>query len=184
MRRFALFILLLIIGAACSPIMVTTHYEKTTSFHQYKSFKFYGWPKMQDDRITDEDRKLVEDAVKENLAKKGWVYNQDTADVVVSLFILLDVKTGYDTYRSHYGTGAYGGFYDPYYGWFGYNARGPSSYEQHEYTEGSLIIDMFDTATQKQLWQGVGTDYIDRRANNRRKYIYKHVNKVLNKLPL
>ncbi|HUH38502.1 MAG TPA: DUF4136 domain-containing protein [Spongiibacteraceae bacterium] len=93
----------------------------------------------------------IENAVREQMALLGVAETTpDKADIIVSYGVVTEEKTRvttypepmpYRCYRCGYG-GAWGG---------------ATAVDVHEYTQGTLVIDMINPQTKQVVWRGVGT---------------------------
>ena len=118
-------------------------------------------------------------AVDANLQAKGLrkVSGASDADVAVSYQISTKDNVQYNTINSGWG-GGYG-----YYGWG--MGMGTSTTYATTYTDGTLILGMFDVGTKKMVWQGTGTKTIDQGASaeKRTENINNAVAKILADFP-
>ncbi len=147
---------------SCSSIKVTSDYDKEADFTKYKTFEYYGWTEESDKILNRFQKERIEAAFGDEFAKRGLKYVKDGGDIVVSLFIVVDKKTSTTAYTNHYGTGGYGyggmGWYGGYGMGYGGMGMGTSTthYSENDYLEGTLVVDVFDKATKKMIWQSVG----------------------------
>jgi hypothetical protein len=104
----------------------------------------------------------------------------------VSLFIVVDQKTSYTSYTDHYGFGAYGGMYGPRYGYYGGGMPMGSTTQtvENDYLEGTLIVDVFDVNTKKQIWQGIGKKTINENTKDRERAINEAVSAIMWHFPI
>jgi len=161
--------------SACSSISVTADWDKTVDFNSYKTYSYYGWAKESDKILNPFDKERIEQAFSDEFDKRGIQYVESGGDLVVSLFIVIDQKTGVTAYTDHYGTGGYG-YYSPW-GWgAGYST---TSYHEYDYLVGTLVCDVFDHSTKKLIWQGVGSGTIDDNPNKRDRNIPKSVAQIM-----
>jgi hypothetical protein len=149
--------------AGCSSLQTSFDYDKEADFTKYKTFEYYGWAENSDAILTRFDKERIEKAFGDEFRKRGFTFVQDgSADAVVSLFIVVDQKTGVNAYTDHYG-GGYGGYYGygygPGWGW-GYGSS-TTTYQEYDYLVGTLVVDVFDREEKKLIWQGVGSGTVD-----------------------
>ena len=159
-----LFLSLIFLGA-CSSIKVTSDYDKEADFTKYKTYEYYGWAEESDKILNRFQKERIESAFGDEFAKRGLKFVEGGGDMVVSLYVVVDKKTSTTAYTNHYGTGGYGygggGWYGGYgmgYGG-GYGGMGGTStttYSENDYLEGTLVVDVFDKAEKKMIWQSVG----------------------------
>ncbi|MBT8296956.1 MAG: DUF4136 domain-containing protein [Maribacter sp.] len=191
MKNYIYLILLAFLMTACgSSVSVTSDYDKTADFSKYKTFTYYGWADKSDQLLTDFDKERIERAFQSEFASRGWTVNQTNGDAIVSLYIVVDQKTSFNSYTDHYNTGMYGGMYDPIYG-YGYGrgmgmgmGTSTTTTTQHDYEVGTLIVDVFDAQTKKQVWQGIGKKTISENKSKREERITEAVAKIMEAFPV
>ena len=157
-----LFLSLIILGA-CSSIKVTSDYDKEADFTKYKTFEYYGWAEESDKILNRFQKERIESAFGDEFAKRGLKYVKEGGDMVVSLYVVVDKKTSTTAYTNHYGTGGYGYGGGGWYGGYGMGYGGgmgmgtsTTTYSENDYLEGTLVVDVFDKAEKKMIWQSVG----------------------------
>ena len=165
MKRISiLFVFSLLVLGGCNSVKVTSDYDKSVDFSKYKTFEYYGWAKNSDQILNRFDKERLEAAFGKEFAKRGLKYVEEGGDLVVSLFIVVDKKTDYTAYTDYYNMGGWG--YGPGWGWYsGWGGPGMTTattrYSQNDYLEGTLVVNVFDKATKKLIWQSVGSKVID-----------------------
>lgn len=175
-----LFILFL---SSCASVNVLSDYDRQTDFKEYKSYAFYktGIDKAQ---ISDLDKKRILRAIETEMDSLGFV-KSDKPDILVSIFtnerVEVDVYNGYG-YGYGWGRGwpGYYGYYNPYFWGPGYYGNNVSTR-----TEGSLYIDLIDTAKKELVWQGrgVGTLNSTKNIEKKEKRIRQFVSQILQQYP-
>ncbi len=178
--------------SGCSTLKVTYDYDKKVDFNQFKTYQFYGWAKGSEQNINSLDRERVEDAFVKELKKRGLTYTKENGDLVISLFFVTKEKT--ETTANTTGVGAYGGAYGGYYGgYYGYGPHwgwGPgftystTTYTQHEYKEGTLIVNVFDAKAKKLIWEGIATGALKEKPEGREDRIRNAVSKIMENYPV
>ncbi len=136
--------------AGCSGISYNHDFDPAVDFTKYKT---YTWmevaePGQQRPRgMSELVEKRIVAAIDENLASKGYT-KQATGptDFVVHFVVTTQEKVDFNTYYSGWG----------YYGWYG-----SSQVVADQYTEGTLVIDVFDSGTKGLAWRGTATGTID-----------------------
>lgn len=58
-----------------------------------------------------------------------------------------------------------------------------TTFNSYDYVDGSLIIDIVSSKTQKLIWQGIGNAQIDSRPDNPEEFIAASVKKILAGFP-
>jgi len=187
MKNILLIFIFLLFLASCSSLKVYTDSDKTVDFSQFKTFSLYPWDYKHGYQINDYDKGTILNAIKTEMSAKGYKFQKEEGDLVISIFITLDNVTSYDAYTNHYGGWAgYGGGWG-YYG-FGYGyGYGPgystTTVTENNYQEGTLIIDIFNAADKKLIWQGIGSKEVQTDLDKRDQQLPKNVGKILASFP-
>lgn len=179
----ALVLLSAILLSGCSSIQVTYDYDKTVDFTNYKTYQFYGWAKDSDKILTDFNKKRFEAATAFELEKRGLRYVQSGGDLMVSLFIVVDDKTGVTAYTNTIGAGPYGTYgYGYPWGWgYGYTT---TTYHEYDYQVGTLVVDIFDTQRKELIWQGVGSKTLEKDPGNSERNINRALAEIMYYYPV
>ncbi len=189
MKNYIYFILLAVLTTACgSGVSVTSDYDKSVDFSTYKDFTYYGWADNTDQILTGFDKERIESAFQNEFANRGWNVTKENGDAIVSLFIVVDKKTSYDSYTNHYNDGMYGGMYSSRYGYgYGYDpgfGTSTTTTTQRDYLVGTLIVDVFDAKTKKHIWQGIGKKTISENTSKREERIEAGVAEIMKAFPV
>lgn len=142
--------LLLVSGLlACSTVAVSTDYDSTANFGQYKTFSF-----MPMGKINSITAGRIESAITRALQGKGLQKASGTGDLQVSVQARRSqekviTSTGYGWGR----------------GWRG----GMGTTWVQNVPVGTLIVDLVDAGANKLVWRGTATDTIDRSSTGREK---------------
>ena len=151
-------------------------YDKEVDFTQYKTIEYLGWSKGSEALLNDLEKERIETAFAGEFTKRDLEIVEDNADLVVSLFLVLDQKTTRTAYTNHYG----GGFYRGYYGY----GNSTTTIHDYDYTARTLIIDVFDAKTKRLVWQGIGKGTVDENPQTAEKRIPQTVAKIMEKFPI
>lgn len=166
--------------AACgSGIQTNTDFDPAVDFGSYGSYMWVDAAGTEGAGAapTGLVDQRIRAAVDANLQAKGLRKMSSGAGLAVSYQISLKDNVQYNTINSGWG-GGYG-----YYGWG--MGMGTSTTYATTYTDGSLILGMFDVGTRKMVWQGTGTKTIDPEASaeKRTETINNAVAKILEDFP-
>jgi len=177
--------LVILLGSACSGVKVTSDKDSSVDFSKYKTFEYYGWAEESDKILNRFDKERIEKAFGNEFAKRGWKYVESGGDAVVSLFIVVDTKTQTNAYTEHYNSGPYGPRWGYGYG-YGYGGMSTSTttYSESEYKVGTLVVDVFDKADQKLIWQSVGNGTVDENPDKRERNIPKVAAMIMKPFPI
>ena len=180
MKFLALIALATFIGS-CSPVKVVVDLDKTHDFSEYTTYSFLGWQDDSDKILNDFDRKRLRDAFKSEFKSRGLEFVEESGDMAVSLFIVVDQKTSITAYTDYYGSGGYG--YGRFRGGWG-GGYASTSYTESDYLEGTLVMDVFDGQSKDQVWQGIATGTVTENPERREKTIPKSVSELMKQFPV
>jgi len=143
---------------------------------------YYGWAENSENVLKEFDRQRIEGAFAMEFLERGIQLKQSGGDIVVSLFIVLDQKTGTTAYTNHYGGYGGGWGYYPTWGWgAGYTT---TTYHDYDYIDGTLLIDVFDAETKNLIWQGVVSGEMDGNQNMSDENIERVTKELMKNYPI
>jgi hypothetical protein len=170
--------------SSCSGLTVISDLDKSVDFAQYKTFEYYGWTDNSDQLLSPFDKERIEEAFgNEFLARDLKIVEKGQGELIVSLYIVTQQKTQTTANTTSMG-GGYGGYYGygPGYGWGG--GHSTTTYSDYDYTEGSLIVSVFDGEKEQLIWESAGKGTINENPKNREANIPKAVAKIMNEYPV
>jgi hypothetical protein len=163
---------LLVVLSACSSTKISYDYDQSADFSKYKTYAFTT--ATSELPLDDINKNRMINAVVSELALKGLT-KSDQPDVWVDLHLKTEKRVEATATTT-------GGGYR-----YGYGAVGMSTTQvsYDEYTDGSLFITLVDPATEKAVWQGVGTKTIEENSTpeQREKAINYAVKQILYNYP-
>ena len=171
MKYFITFIVgLFMIG--CSTLQVQHDYDENYDFTKVKTFSVVhnvkeGENTLLNDRITS--------ALQDVLNQKGYAYvDQDSADLIVVYHYGAKDKVDLQTDYQMVGIRRYG---------FGGTMIATTT--AYEYTEGTIVIDAYDTTKHKIVWRAVGTLEVEHQKTpqERKAYVHKIISEVMQAFP-
>jgi hypothetical protein len=175
--------LLLGLFYSCSPtVKVTTDYDHAANFSEYKTFAFYDL-KAQEGQINQLNVDRITKAIRAELISKGFTETTNNPDLKVNAVTILKNKTSVSANTDFYG---YGGMYRPYGYWGGGGAMmggANTTFNTYDYVDGSLVIDIVSSKTQKLVWQGIGNAEIDSKPDNPEEFVASSIKKILAGFP-
>lgn len=178
MKLFKLIPLLLLFAmASCSSVQVSTDYDNTVNFSQFKTYAFMkdGVDKIN---ISDLDKRRILKAIDEEMTAKGFSKSENP-DLLINLFT--DAKQIVNV-NSFYGGWGWGyGMYRPW-GWNPW-MMGPGYQSVSTSTQGILYIDVLKAANKELIWQGKGSGYLASKQSKKEERIKEFVSKVLETFP-
>lgn len=162
-------------------------YDKTIDFTKYNTYSFAGWQKNSDQLLNDLDKGRILAAFKEEFTARNMTLVTDNADVVVTLYFVIDNKTSTTAYTDFNGGMGYG--VGMYRGWgMGVGGVGMGSatttYSEDDYQVGTMVVDVYDGGTKKLAWQGTYQKTITTNTKKRAKNIPKAVKKLMKEYPV
>lgn len=162
--------LLFLIGC---DLKTTVDYDREADFSAVKT---YSWAGRQHPEVTDLTHKRILASVDQQLAFKGLKKVESDPDVYVTYHGDDNERTVVDTTHHGYGYGA------GWYGW-GYGGMSTSTSQVRTYTEGTLIVDIYDAGKKELIWRGTVTGTVSENPQKNEKNINKGVAKVFKKFP-
>jgi hypothetical protein len=176
-------IFLLVLLYSCSPtVKVTTDYDHSANFSEYKTFAVYDL-KAQEGQVNQLNVDRVTNAIRSEMIAKGFTESTSNPDLKVNAVSILKNKQSVTADTNFYG---YGGMYRPY-GYWGGGAMmggGSTTFNTYDYVDGSLVIDIVSAKTQKLVWQGIGNSQIDSKPDNPEEFIAGAIKKIMEGFPL
>jgi hypothetical protein len=140
---------------SCSPVTITTDYDRTVSFQKYKTYALSPAPKGQ--ALSPSSEAALRDTLRAEMTKKGLVEkNSGKPDLAIARHAFTQDKLSVHEYTDWgYGVGDYWPYgYGRYATWPG----APRTYvDVSQYTQGTLILDFVDTKSNKLVFRGTGT---------------------------
>lgn len=158
-------------------------YDKTVDFSKYKTYSFAGWQDGSDAILNDFDKKRIHDAFASEFSARGMEYVQSGGDAVVTLFITTADKVNTTAYTNYTGGMGYRGRWGYAYGGMGMGSA-TTTVSENEYTEGTLVVDIYDESSKNLIWQGLLTSTVQENPQKREKTIPKNVKKLMKKYPV
>jgi len=180
------FLFLLVFGlmiSSCSTVKVTASKDEKADFDTPKTFSMYPWDRQNDSIVSPIDKQTINNAIKEEMTSRGYKYVETGGDLTISVFVILNRKTAVTAYTDHYGPGYYYSpyVYGPYYPYGGGYSR--TTYEQHDYIEGTLLIDVLNTKEKKVIWQGKAVGEVKPHVADRSKNLNSTIHKMFTLYP-
>ena len=168
MKRYVANFLLLLACACVVLATVKTDYSHSADFGHYRT---YSWIKVSVEDPLWEDR--VTRAVDSQLSAKGWMKVPDGGDAAVAAYGSTRTQKTLQTWYEGFG----GGWH-----WHGFG-DGLATTTEEDTPVGTLMVDIFDSATQKLIWRGVATDTLSGKPEKDEKKMDKAVAEMFKKFP-
>jgi hypothetical protein len=147
---------------------VETDYDHSVNFNQYHT---YSWGHVHSADPFFEQR--IRDAVDHDLQEKGWQMVPAGGDVTLTAVAIKKNQAEYTTFYDGLG----GGW--RWHGWGG----GMATTMVEKVPVGTLIIDIYDAASQHLVWRGLAYDQLSGKPDKDTKKLEKAVDKLFDKFP-
>jgi hypothetical protein len=143
--------LLVVLGFAAAPAFaqkITIDYAHDFDFSTVKTFAYHATEESNaEDQLMDG---RIKDGIIGVLTQDGLKQVDSDPDIYVTYHLSSKDKTVYNTTSM-----GYGGWHGGWGGWGG--SMGSSTTTASTFTEGTLILDAYDSAEKKMIWRGTGT---------------------------
>ena len=151
-RTLGTVIVLVLAAAPALAQKVTIDYAHEFEFGAVKTFQYVDTAESNSTNPMMHDRIVA--MIKKELVEGGLTEVSDNPDILVTYHVTSEEQTTYTT--SNFG---YGGYWGGWGRWgYGYTpGLATSTTTARNYTEGTLIIDAYDSAEKKMIWRGTGT---------------------------
>ena len=164
-RSATIFVIGLLLAVSALAMEVRTDFDHHANFSQYKT---YSWAKVDTPDPLWNDR--VKEAVDRALTAKGFSQVPAGGDVSV---VAVGTTRAKPTLRT---------FYDGFDGWM-WGGFGNATTTVENYTEGTLVVDLFDTNTKHLIWRGSASDVLSGKPEKDEKKLEKAVSKMFEHFP-
>lgn len=167
--RYSIFVLTFFFFVSCSSIRVFSDHDSSVDFSKYKTFAYF---KTEIDlvKISDLDKRRILKELDAQMSSKG-LSKSETPDLLIG-FTTTAKEQIYVNNSQDWGWG-----FNP---WFW---GGPSFNSVSTRREGSLYINIIDTATKQLVWQGKGSGGIQENLKNRDERISLFIQEILVNYP-
>ena len=159
MKRLIFLAIVMITGASCSSVKISSDFDRTAGFSAYKTYSFTE--EALNLAVDDLNKKRLFTAIESELAAKGFTKSASNPDVLIDIKLKGEQKQT----ATATNTGGYG--YGYRYGWGGGFSTTTINYDT--YVDGTLFIDMIDTKKNQLVWQGRGTKTIEPDASEKKR---------------
>jgi len=180
-------VMIAVVLSACSSLKVTTDYDKSVDFTQFKTFEYYGWAAESDKILNQLEKERIEAAFGDEFKKRGLEYVESGGDLIVTLFVMTEDKTQYNATTTGMGYGGYGGYYGYGPGWGGPGmgmSMSTTTVSEYNYTVGTLVVDIYHASDEKLIWEGIGSGTVNSNPQKREKNTPKTVAAIMAPYPV
>ena len=194
MKKVILSLFVVLILSSCNTWKFTGEYDHEVDFTAYKTFGLLNWERQNDDQVSKQTKKTILMAIKDEMEMRGYVYQENNADLQVSVFIIISEETSYSAYASQmagYGGGSVGigvgvGSGGASVGVVGYGMAGgmyPYSAVSHDYDVGTIVIDLLGPSKKRTVWQGLASGRVNKE-KAKEESIKKDVGRIFQTFPV
>jgi hypothetical protein len=148
--------------------------------YDFDAVETFQWQSIDDAQMAAANpfmHSLVKNLLAAELAKSGLTEVTSNPDVYVTYYgnTETEVELRTDTYGYSYGAYGMGGW-----GYYGYGAAGPvsSTTRQVEIQHGTLVVDIWDRATEELVWRGTVTDVMSSDQEKNERNVAKAIEKL------
>ena len=186
MKKSIFLLLTSLLFSAMSYAQVKSDYDKNADFSKYKTYSFAGWEKNSGKILNDMDKQRIYNDLKAEFAARGMKYVKSGGDAILALYVVVQKKTSLSSYTDYTGglglTGGWGWGMGA--GWVGGMGSATTTYNEQDYNQGTLVIDLYDAQTKKMVWQGVITTIAKSKSGQRDKQFQRLIQKVMYNYPI
>jgi len=179
---FIIFLVALFALSGCETGQVISEINPTTNYAVFKTYSLLEWNSNNDSIVDEKNKKILLDAITNELNSRGLVYDENGGDLRVAVHVLFDkmkAKTEYDDYyKNQYN-------YSYTHNTMGFG-QSTTRYEEFNYWEGTLMIDIFEYQSKNLVWQGARAGVIKKvqSTEERRERIELFVSEMFKDFPL
>lgn len=165
--------------ASCSPIKVVVDPKNNTDFSKYKTYSFLGWQNNSDEILEESDREALLNAFASEFDRRGLKRVDFKGDMEISLYIIVSEESSVSGIATHYSNA--NSVYTHYGYGYGYST---STMKQTSSEVGTMIMDVFDGQSKKQVWQAIASKTITQDPKKREKNIPTNVRAIMRDFPV
>jgi hypothetical protein len=164
---------------SCSPIKVVLDPKDNTDFSKYETYSFLGWQNNSDEILEETDRKAMREAFTSEFERRGLKQVEFKGDIQISLYIVISEESSVSGIATHYSNA--NSVYTHYGYGYGYST---STMKSKSSEVGTMIMDVFDGQSKKQVWQAIATKTITQDLDKRAKNIPTNIRAIMRDFPV
>jgi hypothetical protein len=177
-RKLSLFLMLQIFVLACAPrVRTSSDYDRSANFSSYRTFSLNNQTTIGIANPLNAER--IVNSIRMEMTKKGFIESDNKADIIIHAVTVIKNQHKVHISSSSYG---HGSLYRPY-GFWGVSGTGHATVRKDDYKEGTLVIDVVDSKTEKLIWTGTANAEINKKPKNPDEAIHAVVAKVMAAFP-
>lgn len=166
-QSLAAIAVVLMFVAAAFAATIRTDYDHAADFTKYRTYKWLNQPRTRNPLMRD--RIIADINVEMNL--KGLELDQTGGTLGIAAHAATREERTLDTFYSGMGGWRWGGI-------------GTATTQVITYEVGTLVVDLFDTATKQVIWRGTATGTVSDNPEKNTKQVQKAVQQMFKQCPL
>jgi len=186
MKKSVLFLILCAFIPVASFAQVKSDYDQSVDFSKFKTYSFAGWEKNSGKVLNNMDKERIYNDLKAEFAARGMQYVKSGGDAVITLYAVFKQKSTITAYTNYTGSMNFspGWGWGMGAGWVNDMGTSNTTYNENDYKQGTLVIDMYDAKTKKMVWQGVITAVGKKNTKGIDEQYKRLIHKVMDKYPV
>ncbi|RLD55101.1 MAG: hypothetical protein DRI97_10160 [Bacteroidetes bacterium] len=177
--KFLSVLTFIVVMVSCSSIEVVVDPKNNTDFSKYETYSFLGWQNNSDEILEDTDRKAMRDAFTSEFERRGLKRVKFKGDIQISLYIIVSEVGSVSGIATHYSNA--NSIYTHYGYGYGYST---STMKQKSSEVGTMIMDVFDGQSKKQVWQAIAKKTITQDLDKRAKNMQTNIRAIMRDFPV
>lgn len=158
------------IGSCKPSLKVSTDYDRSVNFSQYKTFSLNYL--VTNRNVSELNEERIWNSLRTEMIKKGYREENRNPDLLVSAISVVKNRKAVSANSNGwgYGPGRYWGV-------------GSTTFQTSNYKEGNLVISVVDIRRDRLVWEGTGNAEFHKQPKNPDQAISNTVNKILSSFP-
>ncbi len=177
-RTISVFVFILFGTTFAFAHKVRVDYDHTADFSKYRTFMWVEKPQTENPLVDDR----VVDAVTAQLSARGLEPVTTNGDLSVSATSSIEANHVVNTFYDDWGWGGWG-WGGSGWGW-GWGGPGWATSYVTTYLEGTTVVALRDTASEKVVWQGVATGSVSDKPDKASRKNSKLISEMFESYPL
>ena len=149
----------MLLASCASKATIESDYDHTVDFSQYKTYGFFNPMGIENPNYSSIYGSIFRAAISKEMESRGYK-KSDNPDLMINVSGRLQDKTKVTTTSDPYMSGGYYGYRRGAYGAWGGYGYGTSTHVSN-YTEGTVNVDMVDSAQRRMVWEGVAVGRVN-----------------------
>lgn len=164
-------IVLLTLFTSCQTVKYIADFDESQDFTQYKTYNLMQWNEKNNKYISGINKERILRGIHKEMEKRGYSLSEKP-DIMLNVNVIVEERKGTHAYTTYMG-----GYYTP----FGY---GVTTYQEYTYLVGTLIIDMFEESSKKQIWHGAAMGEVEEKRERTEEDFHRIISRILKRYPI